>query len=197
MVDDSARPERDRMARTDGADVQVDVFRSDEPPVEPSNLVEHGLAVGKVGGRIGDVGPFDDELDALELLKGRVADLDRPAGDHVAAPQPSPEFLEPERVRDRVAVDERDRFALRLPDSEIPAAPARPAVEVEVHALVLPFVAADDIAGRVLAGGVDHNDFEWRLLDDQAIQQPCEGPRFVAQRRDDADAPHRSSTKPW
>src|SRR2546421_1221815 len=187
MVDDSARPERDRVARTDGADVQVDVLRGDEPPVEPSNLVEHGLAVGEVGGRIGDVGPFDDELDALELLEGTVADLDRPAGDHVAAPQAFPEFLEPERVRNRVAVDERDRLALRLPDSVVPAGPSRPAVDVEVYALVLPFVAADDVAGRVLAGGIDHNDFEWRLLDDQAIEQRGDVPRFVAHRRDDAD----------
>src|SRR5256884_2648562 len=162
MVDDSARPERDRMARTDGANVQVDVLRGDEPLVEPADLVEHGLAVGEVGGRIGDVGPFDDELDALELLERTVADLDRPAGDHVAAPQAFPEFLEPERVRDRVAVDERDRFALRLPDSEVPASPARPAGDVEADALVLPFVAADDVAGRVLAGGGDDNDFERR-----------------------------------
>src|SRR2546429_9935464 len=160
MVDDSARPERDRMARTDGADVQVDVLRGDEPPVEPSNLVEHGLAVGEVGGRVGDVGPFDDELDALELLEGTVADLDRPAGDHVAAPQAFPELLEPERVRDRVAVDERDGFALRLPDSEVPAGPSRPARAGEGDPLVLPFVAAHDVAGRVLAGGGADNDFE-------------------------------------
>src|SRR5437879_13610236 len=145
MGDDSARPDRDRMARTDGADVQVDVRRGDEPPVEASNLVEHGLAVGEGGGRVGDVGPFDDELDALELLEGTVADLDRPAGDHVAAPQAFPELLEPERVRDRVAVDERDGFALRLPDSEVPAGPSRPAREVEVDALVLAFVAAHDV----------------------------------------------------
>src|SRR2546421_9417366 len=170
MVDDSARAERDRMACTDGADVQVDVLRGDEPPVEPSNLVEHGLAVGEVGRRIGDVGPFDDELDALELLEGTVADLDRPAGDHVAAPQTFPELLEPERVRDRVAVDERDGFALRLPDSEIPAGPARPAEDVEVDVLVLPFVVADDVAGRILAGGVDDNDFERRLLGGPAVQ---------------------------
>src|SRR2546421_6479977 len=167
MVDDSARPERDRVARTDGADVQVDVLRGDEPPVEPSNLVEHGLAVGEVGGRIGDVGPFDDELDALELLEGTVADLDRPAGDHVAAPQAFSELLEPERVRDRVAVDERDAFAPRLPDSEVPAGPSRPARDVEVDALVLPFVAADDVPGRRLAGGGGHDDFEPRPLEDQ------------------------------
>src|SRR2546429_973326 len=186
MVDDSARPERDRMARTDGADVQVDVLRGDEPPVEPSNLVEHGLAVGEVGGRIGDVGPFDDELDALELLEGTVADLDRPAGDHVAAPQTFPEFLEPERVRDRVAVDERDRFTLRLPDSEIPAGPARPAEDVEVDALVLPFIATHDVARRVLAGGVDDDDLERRLLDDQAVEPRRGVPRLVSDRRYDA-----------
>src|SRR5207244_12848052 len=97
MVDNSARPERDRMARTDGADVQVNVLRRHEPPVEPSNLVEHGLAVGEVGGRIGDVGPFDDKLDALELLEGTVADLDRPAGEPVAVPRVLPEC--PERAR--------------------------------------------------------------------------------------------------
>src|SRR2546429_9139164 len=185
MVDDSARPERDRMARTDGADVQVDVLRGDEPPVEPSNLVEHGLAVGEVGGRIGDVGPFDDELDALELLEGTVADLDRPARDDIVVPQAFPEFLEPERVRDRVAVDERDGFALRLPDSEVPAGPSRPARDVEVDALVPPSVAAHDVAGRVLAGGVDDNDFERRLLEDQAGDQRGDVSRFVAPPPDD------------
>src|SRR2546421_10974646 len=189
MVDDSARAERDRMACTDGADVQVDVLRGDEPPVEPSNLVEHGLAVGEVGGRIGDVGPFDDELDALELLEGTVADLDRPAGDHVAAPQAFPELLEPERVRDRVAVDERDGFAPRLPDSEVPAGPSRPARDIEADALVPPFIAAHDIAGRVLAGGVDDNDFERRLLGDPTVQQSGEVPRLVAHPPDAALQP--------
>ena len=130
MVHDRVGPEADRVARPDRADVQVDVLGRDEPFVEAADLVEHGLAVGQVRGRIGDVRALDDELDSFEFLERPVADLDRPAGDDVMLPQALAELANPERVRDRVPVDERDGVPSCLPDPEVPPGPARSAEDV-------------------------------------------------------------------
>ena len=97
------------------------------------------------------------------------------------------ELFQPERIRDRVSVDEGDGVALRLPDPEVPAGPPRPVEHVQVDEVVALFVSANDVAGRVLAERVDHNHFEGRLLDDEAVEKRCDVPLFVANCRDDAD----------
>src|SRR5256886_2636982 len=187
MVHDRIRSEADRVARTDRADVQIDVFGGDEPLVEAADLVEDGLPVGQIRGRVRDVGPVDEQLHPFELFEGPVADLDRPAGDDVISLQSLAEFLEPERIRDRVAVDEGDRLALRFLDAEVPAGPARAAEDVQVDEVVLLLIPAYDVARRILAGRVDHEDLEGRPLDDQAVQQCRDVARFVPNRGDDAD----------
>src|SRR5437867_11064656 len=124
MVHDGPGAEGDRMAGPHRPDLQVDVFRGDEPLVEASDLGQDGLAVRQVGGRIGDVRAFDDQLDPLELLERTVADLDRAAGDDVVTGEPFPELLQPERVRDGIAVDAGHGLAPSLPDPEVPPRPA-------------------------------------------------------------------------
>src|SRR2546426_9583951 len=112
MAKDRIRSEPDRVARRDRADVETDVFGGDEPLVEAADLVEDGLPVGQVRGRVRDVGPVDEQLHPFELFEGPVADLNRPAGDDVISLQSLAEFLEPERIRERVAIDAGDSPAL-------------------------------------------------------------------------------------
>src|ERR671936_432216 len=129
----------------------------------------------------------DDQLDALQLLKGVVPDLDRAGLDDISPPQTFPQLLQPERVRDRVAVDEADRPALRLPDSEVPARSAGAAVNVQVDELVAPLVPPDDVPRRVLAARIDDDDLERSFLHDEAVEEGGNVPRLVTDRRDDAD----------
>src|SRR5256712_2582194 len=187
VVDDRVGAEADRVARPDRADVQVDVLGRDEPLVEAADLVEHGLAVGQVRGRIGDVRALDDEFDPLELLERPVADLDRPARDDVMLPEALPELANPERVRDRISIDERDGVPLRLPNPEVPPGPPRSPEDVQMDEVVPLLVPPHDVSGRVLAVRIDDDQLDRRLLDDEAVQEGRDVPRFVADGRDDAD----------
>src|SRR5436309_15427148 len=154
MVHDGPGAEGDRMAGPHRPDVPLDGLRADEPLVEASALGQDGLAVRQVGRRIGDVRSFDDQLDALELLERTVADLDRAAGDDVVTGEPFPELLEPERVRDRIAVDEGHGLAPSLPDPEVPPGAAGAADDVVVDEFVSLLVSTDDVTSRVGAVGV-------------------------------------------
>src|ERR671935_2624581 len=93
---------------------------------------------------------LDDQLDALQLLERVVPDLDRAARDDLSPPQTFPQLLQPERVRDRVAVDEADRLALRLPDPEVATRPAGASGDVQVDEIIAALVAPYDLPGRVL-----------------------------------------------
>src|SRR5436309_13047200 len=126
VVHDRVGPEDDRVAGPDRADVQVDVFGRDEPLVEAADLIEDGLPICEIGRRIRDVRSLDDELHPLELLERPIADLDRPSVDVVMMPQTLPKLSDPERVSDRVSVDEGDGLPPRLPDAKIPSGSARP-----------------------------------------------------------------------
>src|SRR5947208_8751553 len=150
VVHDRVGPEDDRVAGTDRTDVQVDVFGGDEPLVEAADLVEDGLAIGEIGRRIRDVRPLDDELHPLELLERPIADLDRPSGDDVMPAHALPKLSDPERVRDRVSVDEGDGLPPRLPNAEVSSGPARPPGDVQVDEIVPLLVRPHDVPGRIL-----------------------------------------------
>ena len=195
MVDNRPRAEGDRVARAHGAQIEVDVLRGHEPGIEAADRLEHRLAVGEVRGRKRDVGPRDDQLDPLEFLERPVADLDRPARDDVMGAEALAKLLHPERIRDRVAVDERDRLAARLADPEVATRPARASLDVEMDEVVSLLVLTDNVSGRVLAVRVDDDHLDGRLLEDQTVQQRRDVPRLVADRRDDADEHQRLVTE--
>ena len=136
---------------------------------------------------MGDVGARDDQLDPLEVFERSVANLDRSARHDIGVRQATPEFFQPKRIRDGVAIDECDPIALRLPHAEIPPCSSRSSVDVEVDEIVSLFVPADNIPGRVFAVRVDDNDLERWFLDDQAVEEGGDVPCLVADRRDDAD----------
>src|SRR5438445_7083009 len=125
MVDDRARAEGDRVACANRTEIEVDILRGHEPGIEAADRLEHRLAVGEVRGRKRDIGPRDNQLDPLEFLERPVADLDRPARDDVMGAEALAKLLHPERIRDRVAVDERDRLSARLANPEVATRPAR------------------------------------------------------------------------
>src|SRR5207249_11233728 len=124
----------------------------------------------------------DDQLDALEFLEGLVPDLDRMARDDVTPLQGLPQRLQPERIRDRVAVDEGDRLAFRLPNPKVPARAAGAAGDVQMDEVVAPLVPADDVARRVLAARIDDDHLERPFLHDEAVEQGRDVLRLVTDR---------------
>src|SRR3990172_6488782 len=157
VVDDRVRALDDRVARADRAEVHVDVLRGHEPFVEPADRLQDRPAVREVRRRVRHVGSLDDELDALEVLERAVADLDRPARDDCDGGETFAQLAKPERVRDRIAVDERDRLAARLRDPEVPAGPARAAPDEEMDEIELRLVHPDDVAARLLPPPLHHH----------------------------------------
>src|SRR5207245_1657372 len=150
VVDDCVRSERNRVTGPDRTHVQVDILRRDEPLIEPADLVEHGLAIRQVRRRVGDIRALHDQFDALEFLERAVPDLDRPAGDDARVHEAGSDLLQPERIRDGIAVDKGDDVTLRLPDPEVSAGPAGPSKDVQVDEVVSLLVSPHDVARRLL-----------------------------------------------
>src|SRR3989442_2937719 len=97
------------------------------------------------------------------------------------------ELANPERVRDRISIDERDGVPLRLPNPEVPPGPPRSPEDVQMDEVVPLLVPPHDVSGRVLAVRIDDDHLDRRFLDDEAVQEGRDVPRFVSDGRDDAD----------
>src|SRR5712691_1611061 len=169
MVHDGTRAERNRMARPHRADVQVDVLRGHKPFVEAADFVEHSFAVGEVRRWIRNVGAFDNQLDAFEFFERSVADLNGTTRDDVVSMEALHQLLQPKRIRNRVAVDERDGLALRLADSEVSTRAPRPSGNVQMDEVVPLLVLLHHVPGRILAVRIDDDHLEVGLLDHETV----------------------------
>src|SRR3989442_15627980 len=81
------------------------------------------------------------------------------------------ELANPERVRDRISIDERDGVPLRLPNPEVPPGPPGSPEEVQMDEVVPLLVPPPDVSGRVLAVRIDDDHLDRRFLDDEAVQE--------------------------
>ena len=97
------------------------------------------------------------------------------------------ELLEPKRIGNRVAVDERDSLALRLADSEVPARTPRPSGHIEMDEVVSLLVLLHHVSGRVLAVRIDDDHFEVGPLDHETVQEGRDVLRLIADRGDNTD----------
>src|SRR5436309_11134891 len=105
--------------------------------------------------------------------------MDRLARDDLRLPEPLPQRLHPEGVRDAIPVDERDRLAPGVLHTKVPALAPCPALQQQVDDRILLFIRRDDLPGPVRAVRVDDEDLQRSVLCDEAIEEVLDVPLLI------------------